>query len=130
MLDRVEIMAYDNMGEYNAHAEFATVGGAMAVKDFVKRGYDLSKCDLGLPFYGRTHGGDEAWPSYAQIAGDLENNPFKNTIAKSYMTGVTSVMPYHYPTKTVIVCKSGFIFNHLHTIETCNYISTCVTCHI
>ena len=90
VLDRVEIMAYDNMGEYNAHAEFATVGGAMAVKDFVKRGYDLSKCDLGLPFYGRTHGGDEAWPSYAQIAGDLENNPFKNTIAKSYMTGDTS----------------------------------------
>lgn len=87
VLDRVEIMAYDNMGEYNAHAEFATVGGAMAVKDFIKRGYDLSKCDLGLPFYGRTHGGEEAWPPYAQIAGDLENNPFKNTIAKSYMNG-------------------------------------------
>ena len=90
VLDRVEIMAYDNMGEYNAHAEFATVGGAMAVKDFVKRGYDLSKCDLGLPFYGRTHGGEEAWPSYAQIAGDLENNPFKNIMAKSYMNGDVS----------------------------------------
>lgn len=90
VLDRVEIMAYDNMGEYNAHAEFATVGGAMAVKDFVKHGYDLSKCDLGLPFYGRTHGGEEAWPSYAQIAGDLENNPFKNIIAKSYMNGDVS----------------------------------------
>lgn len=87
VLDRVEIMAYDNMGEYNAHAEFATVGGAMAVKDFIKRGYDLSKCDLGLPFYGRTHGGDEAWPSYAQIAADLKNNPFKNIIAKSYLSG-------------------------------------------
>ena len=90
VLDRVEIMSYDNMTEYNSHAEFATVGGAMAVKDFIKRGYDLSKCDLGLPFYGRTHGGEEAWPSYAQIAGDLENNPFKNKIAKSYMNGVTS----------------------------------------
>ena len=90
VLDRVEIMAYDNMGEYNAHAEFATVGGAMAVKDFVKHGYDLSKCDLGLPFYGRTHGGEEAWPSYAQIAGDLENNPSKNIIAKSYMNGDVS----------------------------------------
>lgn len=90
VLDRVEIMSYDNMTEYNSHAEFATVGGALAVKDFIKRGYDLSKCDLGLPFYGRTHGGEEAWPSYAQIAGDLENNPFKNTIAKSYMNGDTS----------------------------------------
>ena len=90
VLDRVEIMSYDNMTEYNSHAEFATVGGAIAVKDFIKNGYDLSKCDLGLPFYGRTHGGEEAWPSYAQIAGDLENNPFKNTIAKSYMNGVTS----------------------------------------
>lgn len=90
VLDRVEIMSYDNMTEYNSHAEFATVGGAMAVKDFIKNGYDLTKCDLGLPFYGRTHGGEEAWPSYAQIAGDLENNPFKNTVAKSYMNGVTS----------------------------------------
>lgn len=89
VLDRVEIMAYDNMGEYSAHAEFATVGGALAIKDFEKHGYDLSKCDLGLPFYGRTHGGDEAWPSYAQVVGDLDNNPFKNKIAKSYMNGVT-----------------------------------------
>ena len=89
VLDRVEIMAYDNMGEYSAHAEFATVGGALAIKDFEKRGYDLSKCDLGLPFYGRTHGGEEAWPSYAQIANDLENNPFKNKVSKSYMNGVT-----------------------------------------
>ena len=89
VLDRVEIMAYDNMGEYSAHAEFATVGGALAIKDIEKRGYDLSKCDLGLPFYGRTHGGEEAWPPYANIAGDLENDPFKNTISKSYMNGVT-----------------------------------------
>lgn len=89
-LDRVEIMAYDNMTEYNSHAEFSTVGGALAIKDFEKRGYDLSKCDLGLPFYGRTHRGDEAWPSYAQIAPDLENNPFKNVISKSYLTGDTS----------------------------------------
>ncbi len=89
VLDRVEIMAYDNMGEYSAHAEFATVGGALAIKDFEKRGYDLSKCDLGLPFYGRTHGGEEAWPPYAQIANDLENNPFKNKVSKSYMNGVT-----------------------------------------
>ena len=89
-IDRVEIMAYDNMTETNSHAEFASVGGVLAVGDLIKQGYDISKCDLGLPFYGRTHGGEEAWPSYAQIAGDLENNPFKNTIAKSYMNGVTS----------------------------------------
>jgi hypothetical protein len=89
-LDRVEIMAYDNMNEYNSHAEFATVGGALAIKDFEKHGYDLSKCDLGLPFYGRTHHGDEAWPSYAQIEPDLNNNPFKNVISKSYLTGDTS----------------------------------------
>ena len=86
-LDRIEIMAYDDMGTYNAHAEFASVGGILAVGDLIKQGYDISKCDLGLPFYGRTHGGDEAWPSYATIANDLENNPFKNSIAKSYLTG-------------------------------------------
>ncbi len=90
-LDRVEIMAYDDMGTFSdSHAEFASNGGAFAIEEFVKKGYDLSKCDLGLPFYGRTHGGDEAWPSYALIANDLENNPFKNSITKSYFTGDTS----------------------------------------
>lgn len=90
-LDRVEIMAYDDTWSfYNAHAEFASSGGILALEAFVKKGYDLSKCDLGLPFYGRTHNGNEAWPSYAQIVEDLENNPFKNTIAKSYLTGDTS----------------------------------------
>lgn len=90
-LDRVEIMAYDDMGTFSdSHAEFASNGGVFAINKFVKKGYDLSKCDLGLPFYGRTHGGDEAWPSYAQVAADLENNQFKNSIAKSYLTGDTS----------------------------------------
>lgn len=88
-LDRVEIMAYDDMTETNSHAEFASVGGVLAVADLIKQGYDISKCDLGLPFYGRTHGGDEAWPPYANIEPDLNNNPFKNKIAKSYMNGVT-----------------------------------------
>lgn len=90
-LDRVEIMAYDDMKTfYNSHAEFASDGGIFAIEEFEKKGYDLSKCDLGLPFYGRTHGGDEAWPPYALIANDLENNPFKNSIGKSYLTGDTS----------------------------------------
>ncbi|MBQ8765780.1 MAG: hypothetical protein IJZ16_03155, partial [Clostridia bacterium] len=90
VIDRVEIMAYDDMSVYNQHSEFASKGGILAIKSFEKKGYDLSKCDLGLPFYGRTHGGEEAWPSYAQISPDLENNPFKNVIAKSYLTGDTS----------------------------------------
>lgn len=85
-LDRIEIMSYDNMTETNRHAEFATVGGVVAIEDFDKRGYDLSKCDLGLPFYGRTHGGEEAWPSYAQIAPDI-TSPFQNYVNKSYLNG-------------------------------------------
>ena len=82
-------MAYDNMNEYNSHSGFASAC-VQSIKDFEKRGYDLSKCDLGLPFYGRTYNGDEAWPSYAQIEPDLNNNPFKNVISKSYLTGDTS----------------------------------------
>lgn len=90
-LDRVEIMAYDDMKTFSdSHGEFASDGGIFAIEEFEKKGYDLSKCDFGLPFYGRTHGGDEAWPSYAQIVNDLGNEPFKNSIAKSYLTGDTS----------------------------------------
>ena len=64
------------------------VGGAIAIEDFEKRGYDLGKCELGLPFYGRTHGGEEAWPSYANISPDI-TSPFQNYVNKSYMNGGT-----------------------------------------
>ena len=91
-LDRIEIMAYDDMSNppFDQHAAFYSYGGILAIEEFEKKGYDLSKCDLGLPFYGRTHGGDEAWPSYAQIVNDLGNEPFRNSIAKSYLMGDTS----------------------------------------
>ncbi len=85
-LDRVEIMAYDDMSS-RIHSDFGSYGGALSVLTFEKQGYDLSKCDLGLPFYGRTHSGEEPWPSYAQIVPDLNNDPFLNVINKSYMTG-------------------------------------------
>lgn len=79
-LDRVEIMAYDE-STWNQHSGFGTKGGALSILQFKRKGYDLSKCDLGLPFYGRTHGGEETWPSYAQLVDNIENNPFKNTVS-------------------------------------------------
>ncbi len=85
-IDQVEIMAYDDMSVYHQHSEFASAGGVLAIKEFEKKGYDKSKCDLGLPFYGRTHGGDEAWPSYAQITSDIDS-PFTNVVNKSYLNG-------------------------------------------
>ena len=107
-LDRVEIMAYDAMGEFGNHSDFGTKGGALSVLTFEKKGYDLSKCDLGLPFYGRTHGGDEAWPSYAQIVADLENNPYKNIIQKSYLTGDTSGITTSFNGVQMIKDKTAF----------------------
>lgn len=90
VIDQVEIMSYDDMQtHFDQHGDFYSYGGILAIESFEEKGYDLSKCDLGLPFYGRTHNGDEAWPSYAQIAEDLDENPFMNVISKSYMTGET-----------------------------------------
>ncbi len=88
-LDRVEIMAYDDMSG-QTHSDFDSEGGGLAMLEFEKQGYDLSKCDLGLPFYGRTHNGDEAWPSYAQIAPDLNDNLNINRIDKSYLNNETN----------------------------------------
>ena len=86
-LDRVEIMAYDDMETYEgSHAEFSSKGGIFAIESFIKQGYDLSKCDLGLPFYGRTHGGEEAWPSYAAIVNDI-TSPFENAVDRFYING-------------------------------------------
>ena len=36
--------------------------------------------------YGRTFGGEETWPSYAQLVEKLENNPFENSIQEVYGT--------------------------------------------
>ncbi len=89
VLDRVEIMAYDDMGG-KTHSDFASTGGGLAMLEFEKQGYDLSKCDLGLPFYGRTHNGAEAWPSYSQIVSDLNGNTNLNCVNKSYLNNDTS----------------------------------------
>lgn len=89
VLDQVEIMTYDDM-QYDQHAAFCSYGGILGVRDLERKGFDLSKCDMGLPFYGRTHNGDEAWPSYAQIVENLDGNSNLNKIPKSYMTGDTS----------------------------------------
>ncbi len=88
-LDRVEIMAYDDMNG-KTHSDFDSAGGGLSMLEFEKKGYDLSKCDLGLPFYGRTHNGIEAWPSYAQIVPDLNDDINLNIIQKSYLNGETN----------------------------------------
>ncbi len=88
-LDRVEIMAYDDMNG-STHSDFDSAGGGLAMLMFEEEGYDLSKCDLGLPFYGRTHNGEEAWPSYAQIVSDLNDNIYLNSVDKSYLNSETN----------------------------------------
>ncbi len=92
-LDRVEIMAYDDMSG-QTHSDFDSSGGGLALLEFEKHGYDLSKCDLGLPFYGRTHNGEEAWPSYAQISSDLNGDINLNRVDKSYLSSETNENVY------------------------------------
>ncbi len=106
-LDRVEIMAYDDMSG-RTHSDFAAYGGALSILSFEGEGYDLSKCDLGLPFYGRTHNGEEAWPSYAQIVPDLGGDLFNNTVKKSYMPNATDEVYTSFNSVQMIKDKTAF----------------------
>lgn len=63
-LDYVEIMAYDLFDSNGYHSTFASQGGAFALDYFNNKGYDMDKCDFGVPFYARPVDADAVWLDY------------------------------------------------------------------
>ncbi|MDE7079320.1 MAG: glycoside hydrolase family 18 protein [Clostridia bacterium] len=69
-LDSIELMTYDGFDERGNHASFYEMC-ANALYKLEKRGIDMSKVHLGLPFYSRPVDMAAYWGSYADVAEKL-----------------------------------------------------------
>lgn len=93
-LDSIEIMSYDLFDERGNHATFYNTC-YKTLKDLDKKGVDMSKVHLGLPFYSRPVDKSAFWGSYKDVAGIL--GPYDNALTEEFvdLDGVQ-----HAPTKT------------------------------
>lgn len=80
-LDSIEVMAYDSFDERGNHSTFYKSCYEI-LKSLDKKGVDLSKVNLGLPFYSRPINGDSYWGSYKDVAEEL--SPYENTYVEAY----------------------------------------------
>lgn len=82
-LDAIELMAYDSFDERGNHSSFY-VSCYGVLKNMEKKGVDLSKVNLGLPFYSRPENRDAYWGGYNDIAGII--GAYENSIREDYLT--------------------------------------------
>lgn len=93
-LDAVEVMAYDLFDERGNHSSFYSTC-YWTLKNLEKKGIDLKKVNLGLPFYSRPIDKGAYWGSYEAVANKL--GPYENSMQEAYvdLDGVE-----HEPTTT------------------------------
>lgn len=80
-LDSIEIMAYDMFDERGNHSTFYTSCYEI-LNNLSRKGVDMSKINLGIPFYSRPVTSDSFWGSYCDVADLLE--PGQNTFNQPY----------------------------------------------
>ena len=82
-LDAIEVMAYDLFDERGNHSSFYS-SCYQTLKNLEKKDVDLSKVNLGLPFYSRPENKDSYWGSYNNIADKM--SAYENAIIEDYVT--------------------------------------------
>jgi hypothetical protein len=78
-VDMVEMMEYDLFDENGDHSSFETA--KCGIDKFLKKGYEKSKLDLGVPFYGRPVDKGGYWynyKDYSKALGRYENKGFSD----------------------------------------------------
>lgn len=80
-LDSIEVMSYDMFDERGNHSTFYNSCYSI-LKNFEKKGIDLSKVNLGIPFYSRPVNEDTFWGNYYDVAAQL--SPFENAVVQEY----------------------------------------------
>lgn len=70
--DLVELMSYDNWDKDRYHSTLELA--KHDVETLVKKGYDKSKIDLGVPFYARPTTGEAYWYEYKSYYNGLDGN--------------------------------------------------------
>lgn len=81
VLDSIEMMAYDMFDERGNHSTFYDSCYSI-LKSLEKKGVDMSKINLGLPFYSRPINRDSFWGNYYDVAETL--SPYENTVVEAY----------------------------------------------
>lgn len=81
-LDAIELMAYDSFDERGNHSTFYNSCYTI-LKNMEKKGVDMSKVNLGLPFYSRPVNKDAFWGAYSNVAEKL--SPYENTVIETYV---------------------------------------------
>lgn len=81
VFDFVEVMAYDCFDKRGDHSTFYTACYEQ-LRKFERKGFDLSRLDLGLPYYSRPVDGAEYWGNYYDVAEELY--PFGNSYVEAY----------------------------------------------
>lgn len=81
VLDQIEVMAYDSFDERGNHSTFYTAGYEI-LEEFRSKGVDMSKINLGIPFYSRPTDGATFWGNYGDVADKL--SPWENSYVQDY----------------------------------------------
>lgn len=98
VLDMVEVMSYDTWDDDGNHATFSQ--SKSDVIQMIIRGYDLSKMDLGIPFYARPTNHGAYWYAYNGDADRID----ENGLCYDKATGLT----FSYNTPSVVYEKTNW----------------------
>lgn len=82
--DMFELMSYDNWDDNGNHATYELA--VQNVEKLVKKGYDKSKIDLGVPFYARPTTHDSYWYDYKGYYDKIDENGLYDDSAETGLT--------------------------------------------
>ncbi len=116
-VDFCEIMTYDMFDDDGYHATFKV--GTDGVNFAQKKGYDLQKCTLGVPFYGRPTDRSAVWTNYNEAAdrlgrfGNVDTAPIDVTVWENEQNvDKTMDTPRYLNGYQMILDKTAFAYDY------------------
>ena len=106
LIDRVELMVYDDFDSHGYHATFTSV--LNNVEKAIDKGFSPSQIDIGVPFYSRPLDGHAYWGSYSQFAeqlGRFDNIAYYNGFDHQ---GKPMASPQYFNSYQTIADKTAF----------------------
>lgn len=81
VLDQIEVMAYDSFDERGNHSTFYK-SAYQEIEKYRSKGVDMSKVNIGIPYYSRPVDGATFWGNYGDVADKL--SPWENSYVQPY----------------------------------------------
>lgn len=116
-VDYYDVMTYDMFDDDGYHATFMT--GVDGVNFIQKKGYDLQKSALGVPFYGRPTDRSAVWTNYADCAetlgkfGNVDAAPIEVTVWENEQNVTKTIdTPRYLNSYQMIYDKTAFAYDY------------------